>query len=42
MLRNKECTMIPPVAEFGFNVSKNIFAQVINVHKKQIRPGMGS
>ncbi len=25
-------TMIPPVAQFGFNVNKNIFAQVINTH----------
>ncbi len=34
--------MNPPVAEFGLNVNKNIFAQVINVYKKQIRPGVGS
>ncbi len=37
-----ECTMSPPVAEFGFNRNKLIFAQVINVYRKQIRPGVGS
>ena len=36
---NPECIMIPPVAEFGFNVSKNIFAQVINVHKNKFGQG---
>ncbi len=39
---NPECTMTPPVAEFGFYVNKNIFTQVINVDKKLIRPGVGS
>ncbi len=36
-----ECTMIPPVAEFGFNGNKIILVQVINVYKKEIRPGVG-
>ncbi len=26
-----ECTMTPPVAEFGFNMNEPIFTQVINV-----------
>ncbi len=34
--------MSPPVAEFGFNGNEIIFVQVINVNKKQIRPGVGS
>ena len=29
---NPKCTMIPPVAEFGFNINKHIFSQVINVY----------
>ena len=39
---NPECTMIPPVAEFGFIMNELIFVQVINVYRKQIRPGVGS
>ena len=41
-LTNPECTMTPPVAEFGFNMNKLIFVQVINVYRKQFRPGVGS
>ncbi len=37
-----EYTMIPPVAEFGFNMNELIFAQGINVYNKQFRPGVGS
>ena len=39
---NSECTMSPPVAEFGFIMNEPIFVQVINVYRKQIRPGVGS
>ena len=41
-LTTPEYTKIPPLAEFGFNMNELIFAQVINVYRKQIRPGVGS
>ncbi len=42
---NSDCSMIPPVAEFGSEVNKNILIQVtvtVIMYIKTIRPGVGS
>ena len=41
-LTNPEFTMTPPVAEFGFNMNKLIFVQVINVPCGTSTLGKGS